>query len=43
MSYIDLSPCDDAASTREAYRDADRYMDDRPTLRDIELEERRAG
>jgi len=41
--YIDLSACDDADSTREAYRDADQYMDDRPTRREIELEERRAG
>ena len=40
MSYLDLSTCDDAASTREAYRDADRYVDDRPTRSDIAAEER---
>jgi len=40
MTYIDMTPNDDAASTREAYRDADRYMDDRPTASDVAAEER---
>lgn len=38
--YIDLSYADTTESVREAYRDADSYDDDRPTLREIEAEER---
>lgn len=38
--YVDLSYADTAESTREAYWDADQYDDPRPTLGEVEDEER---
>lgn len=38
-TYVDTSACDTHESERDAYRDADQH-DDRPTLREVEAEER---